>query len=52
MPRSEETRLVNRAKRGSTEAFRALVDTYKERLFAFVWRMIRDHHEPPGDERR
>jgi RNA polymerase sigma-70 factor (ECF subfamily) len=45
MPRNEETRLVNRAKRGSAEAFRALVDTYKERLFAFVWRMIRDHHE-------
>jgi RNA polymerase sigma-70 factor (ECF subfamily) len=45
MPRSEETRLVNRAKRGSADAFRALVEAYKERLFAFVWRMVRNHHE-------
>jgi RNA polymerase sigma-70 factor (ECF subfamily) len=45
MPREEETRLINRAKRGSADAFRTLVDTYKERLFAFVWRMVRDHHE-------
>ncbi|NTW99809.1 MAG: sigma-70 family RNA polymerase sigma factor [Geobacteraceae bacterium] len=26
-------------------AFRALVDAYKDRLFAFIWRMVRDHHE-------
>ncbi len=45
MPRSEELRLIARAKRGSADAFRALVDEYKDRLFAFVWRMIRDHHE-------
>jgi RNA polymerase sigma-70 factor (ECF subfamily) len=45
MARSEEARLVARAKRGSGDAFRALVDAYKERLFAFVWRMVRDHHE-------
>jgi RNA polymerase sigma-70 factor (ECF subfamily) len=45
MPRSEELRLIARAKRGSPDAFRALVEAYKERLFAFVWRMIRDHHE-------
>jgi RNA polymerase sigma-70 factor, ECF subfamily len=45
MPRSEETRLVDRAKRGSADAFRALVEAYKERLFAFVWRMVRNHHE-------
>ena len=45
MPRSEETRLISRAKRGSADAFRALVEAYKDRLFAFVWRMIRDHHE-------
>jgi RNA polymerase sigma factor (sigma-70 family) len=45
MPRDEETRLINRAKRGSADAFRTLVDTYKERLFAFVWRMVRDHHD-------
>lgn len=45
MSRSEENRLVDRARRGNPEAFRALVDAYKERLFAFVWRMVRDHHE-------
>ena len=45
MARSEETRLIARAKRGSPDAFRVLVDAYKDRLFAFVWRMVRDHHE-------
>jgi RNA polymerase sigma-70 factor (ECF subfamily) len=45
MPRSEETRLIARAKRGSADAFRVLVDAYKDRLFAFIWRMVRDHHE-------
>jgi RNA polymerase sigma-70 factor, ECF subfamily len=45
MARSEENRLVERAKRGNPEAFRALVETYKERLFAYVYRMLRSHHE-------
>ena len=45
MARSEETRLVERARRGNTEAFRLLVENYKDRLFAFIWRMVRDHHE-------
>lgn len=45
MARSEENRLVERAKRGNPEAFRALVEAYRERLFAFVWRMVRNHHE-------
>lgn len=45
MSRDEELRLIARAKRGNTEAFRALVEAYKERLFAFVWRMVRNHHE-------
>lgn len=45
MPRSEETRLIARAKRGNADAFRALVDAYKDRLFAFVWRTVRNHHE-------
>lgn len=45
MTRSEETRLIARAKRGHGEAFRDLVEAYKERLFAFVWRMVRNHHE-------
>jgi RNA polymerase sigma-70 factor (ECF subfamily) len=45
MPRSEEQKLIARAKRGHADAFRELVDAYKERLFAFVWRMVRNHHE-------
>lgn len=45
MTRAEELRLVRRAKRGNAEAFRELVEAYKDRLFAFVWRMLRNHHE-------
>lgn len=45
MPRSEEQKLIARARRGHADAFRSLVDAYKERLFAFVWRHVRHHHE-------
>jgi RNA polymerase sigma-70 factor (ECF subfamily) len=45
MGREAEKRLVLRAQRGSADAFRELVDGYKDRLFAFIWRMIRNHHE-------
>jgi RNA polymerase sigma-70 factor, ECF subfamily len=45
MSRGDEARLIAKAKRGHADAFRALVDAYKERLFAFVWRMVRNHHE-------
>ena len=45
MTRDEENRLISRAKRGHADAFRDLVEAYKERLFAFVWRMVRNHHE-------
>ncbi len=45
MPREEESRLIARAKRGSADAFRLIVDAYRERLFAFVWRIVRNHHE-------
>ena len=45
MARSEEAALVARARRGNPEAFRSLVENYRERLFAFVWRMLRNHHE-------
>ena len=45
MAREDELRLVLRAKRGHADAFRDLVDAYKERLFAFVWRIVRHHHE-------
>lgn len=43
--RDDELKLIARAKRGNPEAYRALVEAYKDRLFAFVWRMVRNHHE-------
>jgi RNA polymerase sigma-70 factor (ECF subfamily) len=45
MARDEELRLIERAKRGNADAFRPLVEVYQDRLFSFVWRMVRDHHE-------
>lgn len=45
MARDEEAKLIARAQRGSADAYRCLVDAYKERLFAFIWRMVRDHHD-------
>lgn len=45
MARSEESRLIARAQRGHADAYRELVEAYKDRLFAFVWRMVRNHHE-------
>ncbi|MBK9128263.1 MAG: sigma-70 family RNA polymerase sigma factor [Phycisphaerales bacterium] len=45
MPRDEESKLVARARRGNADAFRQIVDAYKDRIFAFVWRMVRNHHE-------
>ena len=45
MARDEERRLIERAKAGHADAFRQIVDAYKERLFAFVWRTVRDNHE-------
>jgi len=43
--REDERRVIARAKRGQPDAFRMLVDAYKDRLFAFIWRMVRNHHE-------
>lgn len=45
MAKGDEAQLIARAQRGHAESFRALVAAYQERLFAFVWRMVRDHHE-------
>jgi RNA polymerase sigma-70 factor (ECF subfamily) len=45
MSQEEALRLIARAKCGHADAFRALVEAYKDRLFAFIWRMIRNHHE-------
>jgi RNA polymerase sigma-70 factor (ECF subfamily) len=36
---------IARAKRGHADAFQQIVEAFKDRLFAFVWRIVRDHHE-------
>ena len=45
LTRRTEKRLVTQARSGCEEAARALVDAHQDRLFAFVWRILRDHHE-------
>lgn len=40
-----EVQLIGRAREGDRIALRELVDLHKDRLFAFIWRMVRDHHE-------
>jgi RNA polymerase sigma-70 factor, ECF subfamily len=45
MSKADELKTIARARRGCGEAFREIVDAYKERLFAFVWKMTRNHHE-------
>lgn len=43
--REEEARLIGRARSGDKDALRRLVDLHNDRLFAFIWRMIRNHHD-------
>jgi RNA polymerase sigma-70 factor, ECF subfamily len=40
-----ERRLIEGAQRGCAESAHALVVAYQDRLFAFVWRIVRDRHE-------
>lgn len=40
-----EKRLVRRAQRGDREALRQLIDSHRDRLFAFVLRTVRNHHD-------
>lgn len=43
--RATEKALVERAVAGDKAALRELIDLHKDRLFAFIWRMVRDHHD-------
>jgi RNA polymerase sigma-70 factor (ECF subfamily) len=45
LTRERERQLVRRARAGDRQALRELVNLHKDRLFAFVWRMVRNHHE-------
>jgi len=43
--RAMEKQLVDRAVAGDKAALRDLIDRHKDRLFGFIWRMVRDHHD-------
>lgn len=43
--RQRELDWINRAKRRDPDAMRALIDAHKDHLFAFIHRMVRDHHD-------
>ncbi len=43
--REQEKRVIARARAGDRSALRELVDLHKDRLFAFIWRMVRNHHD-------
>jgi len=45
LTRESERLLIERARKGEAPALRELIDHHKERLFAFIWRMVHDHHE-------
>jgi RNA polymerase sigma-70 factor (ECF subfamily) len=45
LDRRAEKRLIDRARRGDSHSMRELIDAHKDRLFAFVWRIIRNHHD-------
>ncbi len=45
MTREEEKVLLDRVHAGDVGATRTLVNLHKDRLFAFIWRMIRNHHD-------
>ena len=43
--REYERQLIARACVREAAALRELIDLHKDRLFAFIWRMIRNHHD-------
>lgn len=43
--RAREAELIDRVQRGDPVSMRELVDAHKDRLHAFVWRMVRNHHD-------
>ena len=40
-----EAQLIGRARGGDRVAICELVDGHKDRLFSFIWRMVRNHHD-------
>lgn len=45
LSREYETHLIARVRDGDRIAVRELVDGHKDRLFSFIWRMVRNHHD-------
>ncbi len=43
--REYEKQLVGRARAGDRSAMRELVELHKDRLFGFIWRMVRQYHD-------
>ena len=43
--RQREAELVERARANDRQALRELIDSHRDRLYAFIWRMVRDHHD-------
>lgn len=43
--RRHESALIKRAQKRDPAAMRALIDQHRQRLFAFIWRMVRNHHD-------
>ena len=43
--KQKEQVLIARSRSGDRAAMRELIDLHKDRLFAFIWRMVHDHHE-------
>jgi RNA polymerase sigma-70 factor (ECF subfamily) len=40
-----ELKLIERARAGDRDSLRELVTLHQDRLFAFIWRMTRNHHD-------
>ena len=43
--REQERELISRVRVGDRNAYRELVDQHGDRLHAFIWRMVRNHHD-------
>lgn len=40
-----ERALIKLAQKGDADAARQLIDAHQQRLFAFIWRLVRNYHE-------
>lgn len=45
LSKADERALIARARKGDRTAVRTLIEGHKDRLYAFVWRMVRNHHD-------